>query len=74
MDPDPDPTPDPTFFFSDIKDAKKFSHNLTAGTLSSVFKLDNKLFRDTKLYRQSLHYSTYSYKIKSKDPDPDPHI
>jgi hypothetical protein len=40
--PDPDQTPDSTPFFSDFNDAKKififFSHNLPAGTLSSVFK------------------------------------
>ncbi len=43
-DPALDPTPDPTSFFSDFKDAKKFSfhiffYNLPAGTLSSVLKI-----------------------------------
>jgi hypothetical protein len=47
MDPDldPDPTPNTTPFFNDFKDAKNyffsifFSHNLPAGTLTSVLNL-----------------------------------
>jgi hypothetical protein len=43
--PDPGPTPNPTPFFSDFKNAKKFSffhifsYNSPTGTLSSVLKI-----------------------------------
>jgi hypothetical protein len=58
-------TPDPTPFFSEFKDAKKFSFYLHAGTFSSVLKLYFLLKFCVKILFCK-HYFR-----KGRDPEPD---